>query len=854
MPQLFNPETSAPVTGVSPEEAHAGIISGKYGLDADAGPVPLMGKDGSIYKADPSKVAAALATRAYRMLSPEEETKHQVAQEEAAKGLGGSLAEAAKSGLNQLAFGVPETLTEQTETPAEKAKREAREEYHSTARILGGGAGAVGSLLVGGEIFKGAELAGQAVEHGILPAAAVADASLGTRLAAKAANFATQGALMSSPQAFIQAATGDPKKAAETLMWGIGAGAALGGGAELLGSGAGAIGEGIASKLKDPNTAEWLDNWANERTLKAFGAERSQLNKLGKDRMADLANFAHDEGLLKPGMSRQGIGDLVERAKDKWGGQIGETIDSLDGLLHRGEGALIGPKAPPEIIEAAIKPGQLGDAIRTALDGPEMRMPMNADQAAALKLVADSADALPSQLVNGERVIPFKDAQDFVSGLRKKWVGAINKSMNDGGVKGIETVTALDQMKASAYQVARDAVHQAADKVAIASGEPKIAGALAAAKQNYSKLAQLEQFAATLDRVNAGNRMVGLTDMIHMGRGPMSAATSALGAGVGALLGPGGAIVGSQVGRIPGIALDFIAKKWMEDKGLVAISAIAKRAAREGPEAFSAIMASEGAKRLTATMDGVRDTIRQMAVRGIGETSASGGSDHMRHLLGGQTQGLTPDAQHERLAARLTSLAANPEALAAATANASAPFAAGSPALGAAYQQQVATALQYLHAALPKPTAPPAPFAPDDWSPSAADKLAFHDKAEIVSNPMRAMVHMQRGTLSDAHLDALGAVYPKILGAMRDEILQTAADHPDMKLPLPERRSVGKLLGSPLDEMSAHLPALHANYSTGQSGQPPQPKSQRAPKGKIKNMPSAASAFTGSQGPSPAGA
>ena len=852
MPTIYDAKTSEPVD-VSPEEAHAGVISGRYGLDADAGPVPLAGKDGAIYKAAPDKVAAALATGAYRMLSPEEETKHQVAQEEAAKGLGGSVAEAASSGLNQLAFGIPGAVTEATETPAERAKREAREEYHSTARLLGGGAGALGSLLVGGQVFKGAELAGQLAEHAIVPAAEVANASLGMRLASKAASYATQGALLSSPQALIQAAAGDPKKAAETLLWGIGAGAALGGGAELLGSGASAVGEGIASKLKDPKTAEWLDNWANERTLKAFGAERSQLNKLGKDRMTELANFAHDEGLLKPGMSRQGIGDLVEKAKDKWGGQIGETIDSLDGLLHRGEDAIVGPKPPPEIIDAAIKPGQLGDAIRKALDGPEMGMAMNADQAAALKLVAESADSLPSQIVNGERVIPFKDAQNFVSALRKKWVGAINKSMNDGGVKGIETVTALDQMKASSYQVARDAVHQAADKVAIASGEPKLLGSLAEAKRNYSKLADLEKFASTLDRVNAGNRMVGLTDMIHMGNGPMSAATTGLGAAIGSLLGPGGAMVGSQVGRIPGIALDFVAKKWMEDKGLVAISAIAKRAAKEGPEAFTAIMASEGAKRLAATMTGVRDTVKQMAMRGIADTGPGGGSDHMRHLLG-STQGLAPDAQHDRLAARLTALAANPEAMAAATANASAPFAAGSPELGAAYQEQVRTALQYLHDAMPKPAAPPPPFAPDDWEPSAADKLAFHDRAEIVSNPMRAMVHMQRGTLSEAHLDALGAVYPKILGTMRDEILQTAADNPDLKLPLPERRSVAKMLGQPLDTMSEHLPALQASYATGGQGQPQQPNGQRAPKGRIRNMPSAASAFTGSQGPSPAGA
>lgn len=852
MPQVFDAKTGAPVA-VSPEEAHAGIVSGQYGLDGDAGPVTLVGKDGKNYTAAPEKVATALATGAYRMLSPEEETRARVAREEAAKGIGGSITEGLRSAANQALLGLPGTIAEETDTPEQAAARAAREGEHTVARTIGGVAGFGASLVGGGgELFKGAEFAGAAAERAVLPTGIEAGrAALASRLAGKAANFATQGAVMASPQALIQAVAGDPKKAAETLLWGIGAGSVLGTGAELLGSAVRGAGEAIASKLQNPETAAWLDNWANERTLKAFGAERSQLNKLSKERMTDLANFAHEEGLLKVGDTRQGIGDLVEKAKDKWGQEIGTTIDSLDGILHRGEDALVGPKPPPEIIDAALKPGQLGDSIRAALDGPEMRMPMNADSARALQMVAESADALPSQLVNGERVVAFKDAQKFVSDLRKKWVGSVSKAANDGGVKGIETVTALDQMKASAYQVARDAVHQAADKVAVASGEPKLIGALTKAKQNYSKLAELEKFASTLDRVQAGNRMVGLTDMIHMGQGPLSAASTALGAAVGSFAGPGGAMVGAQLGRVPGIALDFIAKKWMEDKGLVAISALAKRAAKEGPEVFSSIMASEGAKRLDATMGGVRDAIRQLAVRTT--ANAPSASDHMKHLLGGTT-GLTGDQSYAKLGARLNALASDPSAMAAATANASAPFAAGSPELGAAYQEQMRMALQYLHDAVPKPPAPPPPFAPDDWAPPAADKLAFHDKAEIVSNPMRAIEHMKTGTLSDAHLDALQTVYPKILGSIQQEILSYSATHPDVKLPTIERRSVAKILGMPLDAASAHLPALQATFATGGQGQPTQPPGTRAPKGKIRDMPSAASAFTGSQGPSPAGA
>src|SRR5579864_104980 len=260
-----------------------------------------MSDDGTVYRADPAKAAAALATGKYRALTPQEQLTHQVETEEEAKGTIGSLKEAGKSALNQLLFGIPGAITEETETTEAKAQREAREEYHSTARLLGGAVGFGGSLLAGGELFKGAELAGQAVSRGILPAEEAAHAALATKIAAKAADYATQGAAIASPQAIVQAAFGDPKKAAETLLWGVGAGAALGGGSELLSAAGESAARGIGKALTSSKVADELEAYAQRTTPTAFGAQRAQTNKLSEEWRSKVVDFAHEEGLIAPG-------------------------------------------------------------------------------------------------------------------------------------------------------------------------------------------------------------------------------------------------------------------------------------------------------------------------------------------------------------------------------------------------------------------------------------------------------------------------------------------------------------------------------------------------------------------------
>ena len=874
MPQVFDAKTGTAVDA-SPEDAQAGLLSGQYGLDASHGPVTLAGKDGKHYSVAPDKVSNALATGAYSLLSHEDELKRSVAKEEKSKGVLGSVASGLESGVNQALLGVPDTFLDEVQSPEEIERRKAADDFHSTARLIGGAGGIGASMLFGGELFKGTELAGQAAEHLISPAEAIAKASLGTKIAAKAANMATQGAILASPQAITQAAFGDPQKAAETLLWGIGAGAVLGGAPELFSGALEAGGKALSEKvLGNESVQNALENFANKQPLRSLGATQGQLGKLSMDRIADLGETASQ--YIKPGMTRQELGDAIESARRSSGDDLGEAIKGLDATVPLSkteaapvrdrqaefDAALRGeepPKVAPRtgkpllvsdeqqaITDKFLKPGDLADAIKSNLDSPELRMPMNADQARALDEVVKSAHMVPTSQVGNTDVISFGDAQNFVSSLRKKWVNSISKSANEGGVRGLETVSPLDQMKAAAYQFAKDSLHRASNDVAVASKNPELFGALAEAKMKYSKLSDLEKFAATLDRRDAAQGFATLSDHISMGQGPFTAATSALGASLGALAGPGGAMVGAMAGRVPGMALNYIAKKWVENRGMLYASALAKRAAKEGPEVFSAVIASEGAKRLAATMSEVRETVSQLAIRGT--VNAARNSEHMQHLLG-DTTGLSRDQQYSQLSKRLTSLASNPGAMASAVSALSAPFQSSAPDVADAYQQKMAATLQYLYQAVPKPSQPPMPFQPNNWTANPKDKLAFHDRAEIVANPMRAMAHVQQGTLSGAHLEALQTVYPQIYGMMRDEIMKWSGQHPDVKLPAAERASVAKFLGTPLDAVSQpeKTRAIQSTYQQGnKTGSGGGPK----PRGKIKNMPSQSTAFSGTTGES----
>lgn len=810
-------------------------------------PQLLIDEDGEVYRTPSDKVAAAVASGRYRPLTPAEQLTHRVEKEEEARGPIGSLAEAGKSALNQLLLGVPGAITEGQETPEQKSEREARETYHKGARFVGGAVGVGGSLLAGGEVFKALDLAGQAVSRGILPAEEAAQAGLATRFAAKAANMATQGALLSTPQAVVQAAFGDPQKAAETLLWGIGTGAALGGAGELLASAGKAAVEGVTGLAGKAEIPEALQRFVQEKTPGLFGAQPSQLSRLSPERIGDVSKFAQEE-VIRPGMTKADLVGAVEAAHEKYGGQLGDTLKSLDD-------ALLKPEAKQTAMSgAALGQSDIALGIQKELDTPDLRMAMHADQKRALDTILQDAANLPTtEIAGGQKVVKFEDANNFLTTLRKKYSGPIQKALNEGGVRGVEAVTPLDQVKLAAYQAAKKVVHAAADRVAEVSEQPALVGQLVKSKAAYSKVAELERWLGRAEHQEGVDRFTRIQDSIRSAEGGeggfLAPAVQAMGAGLGGIIGGvPGAFVGERVGKVSYNLLKGLASRWVEDRGMVALTNLAHRAAKEGPEVFSAVMASEGAKRLGAAMETVNDSIRVLAQRGIQEVG-NRKKEHMKALLD-STVGLTPEQQENKLQGRLEQLVSNPEAMSNVTSALASPYSSTAPDVSEAYQAKLAQTLQYLYASFPKPPNAPAPFTPNYWSPAAQDKLAMHDKLEIVNNPMAAMRHVQQGTLSSAHMDALTNVYPVVLDMMRRQVLQFHADHPDVKLPLAERQSVAKLLGtslSSLDTPDARR-ALQASFTAPQQGgaQPP-----AKPRGKSldKNPQTRSTSFTSTMGP-----
>jgi hypothetical protein len=840
---VYDRQTMQPVTG-TPEELQAGIASGAYGFDASAPKILIKDENGDIYHAAPDKAAQYLATGKYQLPSNHELLAHDVEKTEEARGLGGSLVEGAKSGVNQLLLGVPSAITEETETPEERERRELVEQQHAVARGIGGAAGIGASLALGGEVFKGVELAGQAARGLVLPAEAAANASLLARTAATAADYAVQGGLLASPTAVVQAAFGDPQKAAETLAWGLGVGSLLGMPAELLGAGAKSAGEGLQGLVGSEAAQARELQIARNTGLKAAGFDKRAIGRMSTDEQNSLADFLHENELIQPGMSRQDIGKLVEDAHGKVGKMIGDTVSSLDEAIGLGS-----KTAKPEALDAAIKPGDIGNILKDKLDTAEMKMAMNADQRSALYKVIDSANELPKKTVDGKDVVAFSDVQKFASSLRRKWANSINRARNDGGVQGIETVTPLDQAKADAYDVVRTILHQAGDVVAPLSGQPELVGQLVKSKRAYAQLSSLEKAARILDAQQKSGAAFSLKDLLMAGHGPASSVTAGMGAAVGGALGGfAGASVGAHIGKVPGMALDFLARRWVEDRGLVNLSAAAWRAAKDGnQDALAAVIGVDAKERLARTMAGVGDVVHRMAMMGM-RAATPRGNEHVKALLGIDTSGMSSAAQLDRLQNRLVDLSGDPAALANTTSALTGPIAGAAPQVADALQQRMAGAVQYLGAAVPRPPSPPAPFAPQQWSPTDGQKLSFHDKAEIVANPMKAMAHVEQGTLSDAHIDALKTQYPVVYGMMRDEVLKFATSHPTAKLPLAERASIAKFLGTPLDALDTPdtMRLLQQSYS-GQA--PTAPQHPKMSGSKFKDAPSHGTTFSASMGP-----
>jgi hypothetical protein len=241
MSELFNTKTRT-AESLAAGQIDQAVLSGthSYASDADVNVIDPSGNTVSVKGADLKDAIA----QGYKTESPLQFASRKYVDEN--EGLKGSTKVALREAADQLSFGVTDAILKKTETDVEKAQYESLKAKHQAASIFGNVGGFGASLLYGGPLFQTAAKAGKIAQGASKVAtssvaAALIERGLGKSTAEKlagtiaeeaitrGAQLGVEGAVVVAPKAITEAMLGDPGEAAETLGWGLGLGAIIGG-------------------------------------------------------------------------------------------------------------------------------------------------------------------------------------------------------------------------------------------------------------------------------------------------------------------------------------------------------------------------------------------------------------------------------------------------------------------------------------------------------------------------------------------------------------------------------------------------------------------------------------------------
>lgn len=110
-----------------------------------------------------------------------------------------------------------------------------------------------------------------------------------------------------------------------------------------------------------------------------------------------------------------------------------------------------------------------------------------------------------------------------------------------------------------------------------------------------------------------------------------------------------------------------------------------------------------------------------------------------------------------------------------------------------------------------------------DIQPSKAQKKAWLDLHETVNNPLSVLDHVENGTLTGHHLEAMQSVYPDLHQEMRQKIQEQLGQIKvkGQTLPYAKRQSISKFIGQPLDSTMTQ-PNMMAIMASAGGAQTPQ--------------------------------
>lgn len=769
-------------------------------------------KDGKAYDIAETDLAGAQA-QGYKLETAEGKAIREYVQEN--QGLSGTAKVALHGFLDQATFGIYGAADDAGKDPLEKAKAEALRQDHAVANIVGQAGGFGASMFYGGEFFKAAQGAGRVAEAAVLgervlganvaaklvqagvPAAeaAATGAGLARRLIASGAKLGAEGAVFAAPKAITEAALGDPERAAETMMYGLGGGAVLG----LAGGVAGSVGKAMAGSLGHiklpgsggPGLAAKVREFGDDQAVSALGLANKYANRLRDRKMfPDAAKVFRESG----------VGELAGDA---------EAIAAKFGEMKQATGDKIG-----NIYRTA---GEAGGASKTSLE----------ELAAAMKPAVESEAFKDLGKVGAKESLEAWVGKEIIGPVAKEIgpAGALTLEQLHKVRQGVDRITKFDPSLPSALNEARielrsqitDLINQKLDAAGSSIGKD-LRAELAPLNREYGLLSILGDNAENNIGRAAANQRPSLTDKLGGAAG--SIVGGMIGGVPGAIVGAGvGTLVNNQLRRKAPAMLSEGAHgvaDWLERRGMAGVLEANAGAANQLARLPDILGAMSAGKRAAV------DTLPIHALTSYAEQLSAGPRKGDTTTPGADKHGA---GAFHTLSAKLTDLTSNPDKMGAAVKKMVEPFEAGAPNVAAQLALKAPAALAHLQQTMPKAPVTSGLLAPKQaWTPSQAQQAEWARRWSVVQNPFAVFDRLADKSLTSAEVDTLRAVYPKLHEAMVARVIDYASQPQAKPLSFRDRDRLSLLMGVPLD--GTNYGAVQSLYAA----QPPQPKTGPAMK------------------------
>jgi hypothetical protein len=559
--------------------------------------------------------------------------------------------------------------------------------------------------------------------------------SLAKKLIESGVDAAGFGGIVTAPQAFIEAVSGDPEQAAETVAWGIGTGIMLGIAGPLIAKGAesawGAA-KGLAPKVsvRSIGSQSSINAAAKEAT---YHGGLPELGKLMQEHREVL------QGITEP---HQKWGERLATIGDEWGGATSTFYKTADEAGAHFDAKAFVRTAEKEIVSTLDKPGFEG---------------IKGDVQKYLESFTSHAGE------SGK--VSFSKAWEWRQGLDD----LVYRTIKSGSI-------VTDELRGIRRVLQRELEAQGGAVL----GEKAVAD-LRATNRKYGLLQALREGVEQETLVREKNRFFSLNDTIG-------------GVGIGAAHGgPAGVAVGVVGGLAQKLVRErgnTIAARLLGGGGFASIEkayAAAGERLDQLPLALEGRLVVKGANPASAVLAQVaRDMDSHFDIWG-----------HSAYDAEVKRSGDPLQQTFTKVADRIVALATDQVKLQEKVADIVAPF-GESPEVQTALAMHYARAMQYLAAKLPKSPGVPNPLVKDRWKPSGADIYEWAARYSVVSDPWSVIDRLNDDTLVRAHVEAGDATHPATMRAVRKSFLEFASSDRAKPLPYQKMMKIGFLLGMPM--------------------------------------------------------